>query len=160
MSKYHQPVSFIWSSMFPPLQKYLDFRCPKNIAIYCLFLDVMCLTKTNGPNNSICVLALRRDRQNEWNGYFYLSSFHFTVFAWSHGIMLLAIDVVDASWSLFTFASKKKIMKNELKKTSNIFIQMYAYTDTHHWNIKINCDLYNDDACAWMLKLDEITERH
>lgn len=58
--EYHQPVSFIWSfslCYFPPfsVQSTLIFDSAKNIVVYCLSLDVMCLTKTNGPNNSICV---------------------------------------------------------------------------------------------------------
>lgn len=59
--EYHQPVSFIWSfslCYFPLFfrTKYLDFRFGQDYCVvYCLSLDVMCLTKTNGPNNSICV---------------------------------------------------------------------------------------------------------
>lgn len=133
---------------------------PKNIFIvYCLSLVVMCLTKTNGPNNSIYVYVclhckgIRRRYQKVKRVFIYIIYF-FYIYSLTTCKMLLAI-VHARSWIVFfhIFASKKKIMKNEPKKTQTIF-----NTQTHtSFEAYINWWPLQW-PCAWMRTLS-IKER-
>lgn len=154
----HQPVSLIWSfslcQFFPPLQMYLDFRCPKE---YCRLLfipqcNVLDQKPTDRTMASVCVCVcicegIVKDQivsGNEYSSFFIIFTCVCVSLSMAFGFLLLdhmvkcfqlSIPLMQVeSLSFSTFASTTKIMKYELKKTYNTltFSQKHTRTHTHH----------------------------